>query len=248
MFANSDAVGIYEKDYPDQHFTFEQADGQVELDQEGQYFRVLEPEKNVVLFCRRGETLVGKHPADQRKYSNQYFSFDFEDTEVYDVKFDLESGKRSEPDVKIVTAKAINKDSKPVTMTPKLTEGLSEKSKFERTSGFSLTVGTSITVHAIPEVISGKIKLETTSSTSVAFGKETERKKDFESSIAVTVSPKSVATVTGKIERWTLDVPATIYSRLKWDKGKKVQIITKALYRGVSLSDITWTNEPQTSS
>lgn len=242
MFANLNSLGMWKKDFKDQHFTFEKSDGKVELDEEGDYFRVVASEVNTVLVSRRNEHRGDQYHADGPKYPDQYFSFDFEDTEVYDIKFDIDKAHKSEPEMMIVKGTAINYDDKPALQTVTLNDELTEKSKFEFSAGYSFSLSTSFTVNVIPEIVSGTVEATHTASFSTTMGKETERKKGFGSSLQVTVAPRSKAVVEGQVRRWTLDVPVTIYSRPKWDKKHRVKIITKAIYKGVALSEIDWIN------
>ena len=244
MFANPSGLGIWKKGQKDQHFIFEQPDGQVELDDEGDFFRVVEPETDNVLVARKSETRVGKYPANGARYPDQYFSFDFEDTDVYDIKFDLSQARKSEPETMVVRGTAINHSDRSSYQTVSLNDELTEKSKFEYNSGYSFSFGASFSVSIIPEVASGTVETTHTSSFSTTMGKETERKKGFTSSLQVEVSPHSKADVYGTINRWTLDVPVTMYSRPKWDRKHKIKIITKATYKGVALSQIAWIQDP----
>lgn len=242
MFANGGSLGIWNKDFKDQHFSFEKSDGTVELDEEGEYFRLVASEANSVLVSSRGNNRVSKYPADSSKYADQYFSFDFEDTEVYDIKFDINKAHKSEPQIMIVKGTATNYDTQPAPMTVTLNDELVEKSKFEFSAGYSFSLSTSFTVSVIPEIVSGTVEATHTASFQTTMGKETERKKGFGSSLQVTVKPKSKAVVEGQVKRWTLDVPVTMYSRPKWDKKHRVKIVTKAIYKGVALSEIDWLN------
>lgn len=242
MFLNSETLGTWKKGYKDQHFIFEQPDDRVELDDEGDFFRVVEPEQNNVLVARKSDGLVGKYSADGARYSDQYFSFDFEDTDVYDIKFDLSQARKSEPEAMVVRGTAINQSKNPAVQTVTLTDEYTETSRFEFQAGYSFSLSTSFTVNLIPEVVSGTVEATHTLSFSTTVGKETERKKNFGNALQVTVSPRTKAVVEGKINRWTLDVPVTIYSRPKWDKKHKIKIVTKATYKGIALSQIDWKN------
>lgn len=244
MFANQKQLGMWKKDFKDQHFTFEKADGKAELDEEGDYFRVVVPEENMVLVARSGDTRVDQYHADGPKYTDQYFSFDFEDTDVYDMKFDLSQSRKSEPEVMVVKGTAINQDTRPASQTVTINDELTEKSKFEFTAGYSFSLTTSFTVNIIPEVVSGTVQATHTLAFSTTMGKETERKKGFASALQITVPPRTKSVVEGRVNRWTLDVPVTLYSRPKWDKKHRVKIVTKALYKGVALSEIDWINKP----
>jgi len=106
-------------------------------------FRIICPATNTAVFSRtHTDSRVGNYKPASKVYSDHYFSFLFEDTEVVRVEYDLKLGKVVNATLKVLaTQTLINNTKRDQEMSFNLNETETHTSTWEYSTGFTISVG-----------------------------------------------------------------------------------------------------------
>ncbi|UDD59889.1 hypothetical protein AFCA_007307 [Aspergillus flavus] len=164
---------------------------------------------------------------------DQWFTFEIEEAAIDKVDYDIERGTITEGSPVVVTSWTSNASDKVVSNTVNLSKTVTEKSSFEHSEGFSITVGTTAKI-GIPFLSDMEIKFEASNTVEWSWGEEHSVEHKFETSVTVDVDPHTEVEVKGIINTYTIDVPCTIYSTTR--DGRSV--VTKSTYKNISATDM----------
>jgi len=230
-------VGIFTKDYADQHFILEPG--------EGEYlgsFRIYAPSTNRVITAQPTPNTVRNFPADQDKYDDQYFSFLFEDTEIDRIEYDAEDARPFGTVAVPYPVELTNLGNAPAKLNANMSRTVSETASFDFHTGLTITVGAEFKT-GIPFIAEGKVKTDVSVSTDFTWGKTSTTESQVGSSVEIEVPPRSSQKVIGVYKRSTINLNATIYSK---SKRTGVEVITKAIYRGTPVWGYNYTVQEAT--
>lgn len=230
--AAADEVGIYRKDYDDQHFVLESGCG----DFLGN-FRLYAPSARRVITAQAKPNTVLNAPANDEKYDDQYFSFLFEDTEIVRVEYDIANARPIGTMPITYPVELTNRGNGTAKLVANMSRTVSETSSFEFHQGFTISVGASFKA-GIPCIAEGEIKTEVSTSTDFTWGKASTTEMQVGSSVEIEVPPRSSQQVVASYKRSTVNLTATIYSK---SKSTGVEVITKTQYKGTPVWGYNYT-------
>lgn len=223
IYAKSSGVGIYNKEYADQRMVLEAGTG----DMLGS-FRIRNDYSGMVIASQGSKDLVSYH-SDESKYPDQYWQFYFEDTEIDRVEYAIDKGTitGTGPGTPMITW-VRNEDSRPATLTGHVGGKYAETSTFTYSVGFSIAVGAKASF-GVPGIAGGEISTQYTILNNYEWSKTSSWENNVGADVATEVPGHMRKEIVGSINRSTLNVPCTVYSK---SKKTGTEVITKAEYKG----------------
>ena len=162
------------------------------------------------------------------KSDEEFFSFEFENTEITGVDFDIQNATISETEQESNSEVAINEGEDQEQMEVDMRRMVNETSSFKKSTGFSITVGATFSFGA-PGIAGGEIKSEMTTVTNFEWGNSRTEQVEVGEKVTVNVPGRYKQEVVGLMQRSKIDIPCTIHSI---SKETRVPITTKSIYRG----------------
>ncbi|CAG8531494.1 10497_t:CDS:2 [Diversispora eburnea] len=220
--------------YDDQYWTLIPGTGK-----HSGYFRIENYVTKYAIFSRFSTSPNFYHYKSVAKYDDQYWTFIFENMIVEGVDYKFDEGKvLNVKSIHIGRQTLTNNTDAIQTMAFKVSESQRHTSKFEHTSGFSLTIKTEFSV-GIPEIMKADIGLEvTTTSNTYTYGEEISSEKIYLAEFPVNCLPKSKVVAVATINKGNLTVPYIMHLKSK-NTGFKID--TYGTYSGVTTWNLGYT-------
>ena len=226
-------------------------------------FRIICPATGTVVFSRTNmDPQVWNFTPTSTVYSDHYFSFLFEDTEVVRVEYDLKLGKVSNATTNVIATQTLtNKTKRDQEMSFILNETKTHTSTWEYSTGFTITVGASFKGSSpsplsriqtetnalarlaaqIPFIAETEFKIEASYRSDWKWGDANSFSKSWTASFPAKAGPLETIRAVSTVTSGELEVPYTIVLR---SKVNRVEVETKGIWRGVSSWDLCHTISP----
>ncbi|KUI65119.1 hypothetical protein VM1G_00076 [Cytospora mali] len=181
-----------------------------------------------------------RQPYHHPGLAEEYFSFAFEDTEVYKTEFNLDHATTlGSSKTHAFEQKVVNGGSTDATMKLDLRRSQAVTGTFSRSHGFSIGFGSKLKVKSIPWIgPEGEFELNADTSHQWTMGENTTWTTTIGFEVTTVVPPQKVGVGKGVFKESEMSVPVKIYSR---SKSTGVDAITEAVYTGVAVWCFTYT-------
>ncbi|KAK0209867.1 hypothetical protein IW262DRAFT_497764 [Armillaria fumosa] len=207
-------------------FVFEVGVGEYRKD-----FRILCPASGQVLFSRLNQNPNFGNYTRTGVHADQYFTMKFEDMVVKSVDYDVAQGKILDVTPRVLANQTLrNNTNYEQEMSFSFSESVTQTSKFEYSTGFTIQVGMEFSV-GIPLVAEGKISVSVSHSNVWTFGTEDSFSKTYTANFPVKAGPHTTVRGVSSVQQGTLEVPYTLHLV---SKSAGVRVETKGIWRGVS--------------
>ncbi|KUI56235.1 hypothetical protein VP1G_03657 [Cytospora mali] len=172
--------------------------------------------------------------------AEEYFSFAFEDTEVYKTEFNLENATTlGSSKTHAFEQKVVNGGSTDATMKLDLRRSQAVTGTFSRSHGFSISFGSKLKVKSIPWIgPEGEFELNADTSHQWTMGENTTWTTTIGFEVTTVVPPQKIGVGKGVFKESEMSVPVKIYSR---SKSTGLDAITEAVYTGMAVWCFTYT-------
>jgi len=223
-----------------------------------QMFRIICPATGTVVFSRTHmDPQVWNFTPTSTVYSDHYFSFLFEDTEVVRVEYDLKLGKVVKATTNVIATQTLTNNTKrDQEMSFNLNETKTHTSTWEYSTGFTISVGASfkgsspsppsrIQTDALtrlaaqfPVIAETEFEIETSYRSDWKWGGANSFTKSWTANFPAKAGPLETIRAVSTVTSGELEVPYTIVLR---SKVNRVEVKTKGMWRGISSWDLCHT-------
>ncbi|KAF4210554.1 hypothetical protein CNMCM8980_010028 [Aspergillus fumigatiaffinis] len=191
-----------------------------------------------------GSLKVAYQPYYHTALPEEYFSFVFEDTEVYKIDFNLANATTTgNTKRRAFEQKVSNGGSTDATMKLDLKQSKAVTGSFNRSHGFSIELKSKLKVKSVPWIgPEGEFELNGKTEHNWTFGETNTWTESIGFEVSTVVPPKHICIGKGIFKKDEMSVPVKIYSR---SKSTGVDAITEAVYTGVAVWGYTYTIDHQ---
>ncbi|KAJ6282043.1 hypothetical protein J3E71DRAFT_353382 [Bipolaris maydis] len=199
-------------------------------------FRLYNPGTNGVVFSRTSEKPeFGTVSNKLRTFDNQCFTFEPEDMEMINIKYELENCVMgSTPPTSVFSQDTVNTTS--VVQNPSLqfTVTTTQQSTFETESGIELGTLTKFSA-GVPGIVETSVEMSTKLHENLSWGTMNSHSKTIQTNLVVAVPPHTAIRATATMTEFTSSLPFT--ARWKSVDTEKT-IVTRGIYKGVNSSNL----------